>query len=524
MRLLSALIVLMLFVPGILTAPLWDAGSGTNGTNIPSGQGVFSFTPIVIDGNNDLENQAAARGWNGSGTSGSPYVIEDLVIETSSEYGVQIKNIDLYVVFMNCSFVSAAISGFYIESSENIVFLNISSVSRDDIFTFWRCTKIELENIDIRTNSVYTWAMVNYCDNITLVNSSLYGYIRIYQSEDILLDNITEKGYRSQAVYFRYSTRLTIRNSVFETTLIINARDSSGILITNNIMNGSRRSEFSNCHGIEIVGNMNSSGSPYGFSFDYCSDLAIRDNDLHGDRGTIILTGTSNVEMFNNTLGSNGLVLTGTVSVLGSLIIPANNTINGDPILFMKDGDITPMQDNPVHSQIILLNMTGFSLKDRQYDWNPCPLQVHYSSDIYLEGLTISNASLGFSAYYSSGITIDNCNFEYTRMTTIHIEHSDGISIRNSVMRHGSPDSVLWMKGCSQFELSSTVMDLDYCRDALYIASSQSGILRDLEIMTDYGSVYMETCNEIRFDRCSMKEYFEVEMYGCSDVFIRDSE
>ena len=106
MRFPSIAIITLLLIQATLAASAADAGSGTKEPIDCSASDILTFTPIVINGNSDLIDQANAAGWNGSGTSDSPYVIENLVIQTTSMYGVYVQNIDLHLLFRNCSFIS----------------------------------------------------------------------------------------------------------------------------------------------------------------------------------------------------------------------------------------------------------------------------------------------------------------------------------------------------------------------------------------------------------------------------------
>jgi len=503
--------------------PVSDTGSGSKDSIECSVSDILTFTPIVINGNYDLINQATTSGWEGNGTPGSPFIIEDLVVQTSSMYGVQVQNVNMHVLFRNCSLLSAMDGGFYLRNSQNIHFCNISTFCREELFDISGCMNIEMEMIDIQSISVSRWARVYSSRSITVSNSSIYGNMWIYYSHDIVVDNITGTGGRD-GVSIMYSSGLTIRNSTFETMSPVDAQYTDDILVMDNVLNGSRMMNFMSCNTVEIIGNMNISSSPYGLKFGTCSRVSIRDNDLQGNLGAVILTDTGYVEMYNNTLGSEGLLLSGSRFSLDTLIIPVNNTVNGDLILFMKDGNLTPLQDNPHHSQIILLNMPGFSLYDQEYDWNPCPLQVFYSSDISLNRLTISNASTGFTAQHSSGILIEKCQFKDFRDTAVQLEQCDGIRIDDCSMNSDQPESVLSLRGCTDFDVLLTSMELDYGIAAVDLHSCQAGSLRGLDIQAVYGSVHMELCYDVQIEDVSMKDNFEMNMEDCQDVIIRSSE
>jgi hypothetical protein len=70
--------------------------------------------PIRIDSDTDLESQATANGWPGSGTESDPFIIENYTIEGTDEgYCIYIGNTTNHFVIRNCTVSNASYSDQY---------------------------------------------------------------------------------------------------------------------------------------------------------------------------------------------------------------------------------------------------------------------------------------------------------------------------------------------------------------------------------------------------------------------------
>jgi len=86
--------------------------------------------PILIDGNGELATFVFDEGLSGDGTTyETSYIIENFTIDTSPEYGIEIRNTDAYVIIRNCTVLNTGTtneeySGIYIRSCSNITIIN----------------------------------------------------------------------------------------------------------------------------------------------------------------------------------------------------------------------------------------------------------------------------------------------------------------------------------------------------------------------------------------------------------------
>ncbi|MEM4161381.1 MAG: fibronectin type III domain-containing protein, partial [Thermoplasmata archaeon] len=66
------------------------------------------FERIHINGNADFASKAALYGWEGDGSQGNPYIIENYSIDgNGTEYCIWIENTDVYFVIRNCNVYGA---------------------------------------------------------------------------------------------------------------------------------------------------------------------------------------------------------------------------------------------------------------------------------------------------------------------------------------------------------------------------------------------------------------------------------
>ena len=83
-----------------------------------------SHVPISIYGNEALATFIEDEGLNGEGTYASPYIIENLLIDASTENGIEIQNTDTYLIIRNCT-----IEGGSSNRKKGIILYNATNVN-----------------------------------------------------------------------------------------------------------------------------------------------------------------------------------------------------------------------------------------------------------------------------------------------------------------------------------------------------------------------------------------------------------
>ena len=74
--------------------------------------------PIYINGNDEFTSENGVTG--GSGKSTDPYIIEDWLIDTSSQDGISIRNVSVYFKIINCYIYNGG------SKNDGIVFINVT--------------------------------------------------------------------------------------------------------------------------------------------------------------------------------------------------------------------------------------------------------------------------------------------------------------------------------------------------------------------------------------------------------------
>ena len=87
---------------------------------------------IFVDGNTDFLSQALAESWEGTGSAGSPIVIEGYRITNTTNEGIKLWNVDLHWIVRDCLIEDGpSACGFYIDNSSNGEFSNNVIQNRD---------------------------------------------------------------------------------------------------------------------------------------------------------------------------------------------------------------------------------------------------------------------------------------------------------------------------------------------------------------------------------------------------------
>ncbi len=251
------------------------------------------------------------------------------------------------------------ISGYTIDA-------RVSSGNSDGIYIGNTTVYFVIENNTISNASQNDWENgypYNYGDGIMLYNVT-HGIIK-----NNVLTNNTDYGI---AVY-----------------------NSANVTVENNILNNDSF-EISYSDNIKLVNNSGHGMGFYGVFMYYSNNVMLYDNSLKSDFGYgsyfIDISYSKNSTLYNNTIVNTGIFLYGNFDDVLSQEIPTNNTVNGKPVLYLK---------NIASSTATILNASS----------NPGEIILCNVSNVKIENLTITNTTVSAEIGYSSGIVINNCSF-----------------------------------------------------------------------------------------------------------------
>jgi len=209
---------------------------------------ILPHAPIVIISNDDFADQATTGGWNGTGISTDPYIIDnyEITIITNDSAGIAIVNTDVHFIIRNCQIVtSGAIdnSGIYLETVRNGILAN-NTITIDEghgmlVIDSSNCTiqdnevkncfshcavhlfespnNIIVNNIlanNLRGISLYASSNSNIIQENTISNSSQYG-IYLFNSADYNLISLNELVDNEIGIWFFYTFNNTVMLNKF---------------------------------------------------------------------------------------------------------------------------------------------------------------------------------------------------------------------------------------------------------------------------------------------------------------------
>ncbi|NVM29598.1 MAG: right-handed parallel beta-helix repeat-containing protein [Candidatus Helarchaeota archaeon] len=270
--------------------------------------------PISINGNAALNAIASA----GIGTSGSPYIIENYVINASGlgVHGILITNTDAYFILRNCT-VTNTDSGYLGIRLENVTNGNITNNYISDIAAhgiyLWRSYNNTLTH-NIVNNNTGNGIYLESSDWNTLTNNTAindYRGLYIKQSSNNTLINNTATNNDEHGIYLRESSNNTLTNNIVNNSTGhgIYLRESSNNTLTNNTFNnntGNGINLYLSCDNNTLTNNTANDNDANGIYLRESSNNTLTNNTAtdNGEHG-IYLRQSSNNTLTNNTANDN---------------------------------------------------------------------------------------------------------------------------------------------------------------------------------------------------------------------------
>ncbi|MFW9928595.1 MAG: right-handed parallel beta-helix repeat-containing protein, partial [Candidatus Thorarchaeota archaeon] len=86
-----------------------------------SEQAFITHNPIIINGNSEFLSFVSSDSLSGSGTSNDPYIVENLLLNSSSDIQISIKNVDLYFIIQNNIIENGNKQGILLDTVSNAI-------------------------------------------------------------------------------------------------------------------------------------------------------------------------------------------------------------------------------------------------------------------------------------------------------------------------------------------------------------------------------------------------------------------
>jgi|GEM_PF-6790583 len=158
-------------VLAILLASLLAPAALTASAALPDASRT-AHLPIVIDGNEDLDRQAASEGWAGDGTATSPYLIRGYAIDAQGGEGITIAGTTKHIVVDRCEVYNAT-TGVLLSDLANVVIeATVVRGSADDGVRMADCKDVTVRDCRV-TGSGGNGVELSSCDRVTVLGTIL---------------------------------------------------------------------------------------------------------------------------------------------------------------------------------------------------------------------------------------------------------------------------------------------------------------------------------------------------------------
>lgn len=266
--------------------------------------------PLIIHSDQEFADMADLKGWVGDGSVGSPYVIEDLIIDGSGwEDCIEIWHTTVHFVVRNCTFYFGTLG----MSGNGIGLLDVVNGQ------FFECTFAgEMLN---GINSELSQFIVEQC---TFSGPSNYAVLAQY-GFGILVANSTFDGCNTGIGLFSFND-VTIRGSSFLNCLTgVYAFEGEDLEVSENTAIGGRFIDLSVVATVTVEANVGTDIELFGY-FNNANNVQVRNNTVDGNGNSVglnIYQGYSVIVEGNSLSG-----FTTCISVsAGSFIQLLNNTV-----------------------------------------------------------------------------------------------------------------------------------------------------------------------------------------------------
>ncbi len=384
---------------------------------------------ITIGSDTELIDMASERNWTGNGTKDAPIVISNLSIDVfGGYYGLLIANTTLNILIENCSFYNATDGFPHPFPSSGLILHNLGSIM------------ISNSTFEYNTNGI----TVDTCVDVYIRNSYLYRNLRGVELEDTdgsRIENCTFDQNLRDAIHLEYSDKnLILNNTGYYNGPGIQLDGSHHNRIEGNGL------YYTSDEGVRLDGSdynlitenyIDGFGDGDGITLASLSSMNIVWNNTLKDPeeyGILFISSIKNL-IFSNSLINCSLVFKGTEDTYEQNDIGDNNTVNGKPLMILKDMDYNYSMISPVCGQMILVNVTNLKIEDISIDNGTYGLMVLLS-----DGIIISNSTFkdhiyqGLELISSINVSITNCTLN-GNYYSILVEGSENVEVaRNEMM------------------------------------------------------------------------------------------
>ena len=341
---------------------------------------------VKVENDTDLQTQALSNLWPGTGTASDPYLVQGSTLQgDDSSPAIWVCNTTLALRFLDIQVQDMREEG----SPPLMVIKNVTGLELDRVHAY---QEFENDSLDIEASR-----------DVSVVNCTL-GNTYISQCEDITIHNCTIGP--CDGLYTVQNSDMTISDSTFDSTCVFDMYESDGVVLLNNTM-------LNIMCGVRLIhmGNVTCWSNAF-LNCSLCNyPLSYRD-----DQGSFRY-----------------------------LVAPSNNTVNGAPLVLLRDIDM--LGEVPAGAgQLILYNVTGASISD--YDIQRCtnPISATLCNGLVITSVRLQWAYFGMNLYGCDGLEVRSCDLAHC-LYGMTISASSSVLVQENTLNGTYYEDISMMTG-----------------------------------------------------------------------------
>jgi len=380
--------------------------------------------PIVIEGDEDFTEANGVVG--GSGTTSDPFIIANWFIDATSSDGITLRDTRAHVVLRDLSVRGGADtghSGIRLERVENVV------VERTSLTLNWEPMYVDTAaNLTIRQNDLSLSFVDSYFRSVlklTFAENTLYrSGVGIGESWNVsIADNvavgdpnspISRDGFGLSEVH---GGDVSGNKVSWYTQAGFQIALSSDIEVSHNDVWDVKWGFVLNLDDGVVLNGNRLTNNGYGVLASDSNRVALRNNTFYGNTVSVYSQNFREAEftgnlfrdngrgiwqadsvgstIVGNTFVGDGLTIVGTNASHFASHTVADNTVNGRPLLYFRDGQDLVLEGANA-GQVIVANYSGVRISRMDIRDTDSPIEVAFSSDVQLTENRLRSSWLSF--------------------------------------------------------------------------------------------------------------------------------
>lgn len=374
---------------------------------------IANHIPISIEDEDDLSDLISDEGWDGDGTSGDPYIIDDLHITLGTvSNGIVIKNTYSHIILSNLTFTGWMTGSWfliYLDSVENVTVKDCDFADSPSPLQVDKSKNILVKDCSFKNHTYGIRALfpnenftVNYCD----FEGCGYGLIGSFS----LISYCTFSNC-SEGADLRYDDWM-IHNCTFNDNYnSIRGYGNDYSIKDNNINSEGTGIQLSRSDSAKVIGNNISSKQFSAVYMMNCLNLIFYDNDIN--KGYFDIYGN-------------------TIEEYSSHKIASNNTVGGFPVHQYTNANMDNVSASSGFGQLIVTNVSWLSIDNNTVINSGNPVYIAHSSNISIADNYLVGSIYGLKCYQTKDLRIFRNNISRVSSYGIYI----GLTSRTDVFEN----------------------------------------------------------------------------------------